>query len=67
MNNLRTLAASSNNQVSKDYRPLILYWMLELARMRKISDVAAQAVVCWQHGVGEAQAGLHAQAFHQAL
>ena len=39
----------------------------ELARMRKISDVAAQAVVCWQHGVGKAQAGGHAQARHQAL
>ena len=49
------------------YRPLILYWMLELARMRKKSDVTAQPVVCWQHGVGKAQAGLHAQACHQAL
>ena len=51
---------SMNKRPVKIYRPLILYWMLELAYMGEISDVAAQAVVCWQHGVGEAQAGLHA-------
>ena len=33
----------------------------------EVGDVAAQAVVRWQHGVGKAQAGLHAQAYHQAL
>ena len=49
------------------YRPLILYWMLELADMGEISDVAAQAVVCRQHRMGEAQTSVHAQAFHQAL
>ena len=33
----------------------------------EVGNVAAQAVVCRQHGVGKAQAGLHAQACHQAL
>ena len=49
------------------YRPLILYWTFELTVIGEISDVTAQTVVCWQHGVGKAQAGLHAQACHQAL
>ena len=36
---------SMNKRPVKIYRPLILYWMLELAYMGEISDVAAQAVV----------------------
>ena len=36
---------SMNKRPVNIYRPLILYWMLELAYMGEISDVAAQAVV----------------------